>query len=932
MADEFYFLRQGDRTIKVPSRDYWKAVDKGWRQETPEEAGAREARAQYGEADAAAALAGAARGLSFGVSDILLRAAGVERETLAGLRDANPIASGVGEVGAVVGSIFMPELLVAKMGAAGNLLKGPRAISSLAAKTGARVEGTLLRTAAGEAGPSLARRALAKVAGHATAGVTEGAVFRAGHALSEEALGSPDLVASSLIAASLRGAASGAMYGGLIGGVVGPGLTLAAAGLQKVTQKVSGFAERRLGQVSEVLARRQTEIDNQIARQTARITKAREEAAAAQKAFADQKVSQAQFRARAEKLKRDIEEATRELDLARAAREGLSSQVVQEKELLSAVGLTPAKLRQLGKRKPKGWAREVLRELKREGSHPDGGAIVRGADSVETSVARLEEAIKVRGKAVEGINKQIQGSPQYGELDEVFSPSVYLGELEKRLSQATGLPAQRAYARQLKREMKSFKRFTEENSPLALSDLWKRRASYRSTWERAATEGTEGAANREIYRLLDDHYKKAVEAVATPEQAAALVRANEAYAKIADLRSGVRDADIGALSASAKAAAKAESAAVKEHGAKLRELTSAQRKVDQEARRVERALRQAKNKGVRAERTAQDATTRIDEIRARPVTASIPRDPLGAAIGGGIGGAVGAGVGGLAGGGLGAMAGGIAGRSLGYMVGGTLTGGTAAARTVGVLNTLQKITINTSRLIDTSIDRFLKNIPRRQLPATISIWRKLTGERDEQKAARKLINDVALMKSDPVHLTARLSNVMGPVSEQAPKVGQAWAATMARSIEFAFNILPKPPQHLVPTTWEIPQGDLDRVGRRLAAIFDPMSVPEALEAGTLTSEQVRALKGVHPGFYNTLVAQALETIHTRGIELSAEQRNVLSILLDAPVDPVYSARTARFTQQMFAHSRKVSAFNTSTKPVQKLPDQGSQSQRLEHLS
>lgn len=130
---------------------------------------------------AIAGLEGVARGATLGGSDVLERSVGVPRSSIAGRKEANPWTSGVGDV----------------VGGAGLLaLTGPAALAGAEAVAG---------------GAGLGASLLAS-------GV-EGAAFGAGSAVSDAALGEPNLNAQKVLAQIGMGAALGVGVGGLSHGI-----------------------------------------------------------------------------------------------------------------------------------------------------------------------------------------------------------------------------------------------------------------------------------------------------------------------------------------------------------------------------------------------------------------------------------------------------------------------------------------------------------------------------------------------------------------------------------------------------------------------------------------------------------------------------------------------------------------------------------------
>jgi hypothetical protein len=187
-----------------------------------------------------AGVEGAARGVSFGLSDVALKEAGLG-EGMAERQQYNPIASTGGEVVGTVGGLFLPGGAAAKgAGAAGKAARvataAPRALARSAEALGAATTRKL--------GGGLAAKAL----GAGTAAATEGAAYGAAQVISQAALQDQELTAEMLLAGVLEGAAMGAVLGG---GLSVTGSALGAAG-RKVRDKLGGkslreFAEQEAG-------------------------------------------------------------------------------------------------------------------------------------------------------------------------------------------------------------------------------------------------------------------------------------------------------------------------------------------------------------------------------------------------------------------------------------------------------------------------------------------------------------------------------------------------------------------------------------------------------------------------------------------------------------------------------------------------------------
>jgi hypothetical protein len=184
---------------------------------------------------ALATAAGAARGLTLGASDAVLSGLGGDdtRRALQGLREANPIASGVGEVAGAAAPVILSggTSAAAQAGVKGAGL-GAKALAGTA--TAVRTAGVAPRAAAaaggiaergvarglqalGYEGGSVASRAAAGAAKTAAAGLTEGAIYGGAQAANDAVLNGDAITAEKIVA----GMGRGALFGGAVGGVLG---------------------------------------------------------------------------------------------------------------------------------------------------------------------------------------------------------------------------------------------------------------------------------------------------------------------------------------------------------------------------------------------------------------------------------------------------------------------------------------------------------------------------------------------------------------------------------------------------------------------------------------------------------------------------------------------------------------------------------------
>jgi hypothetical protein len=202
--DVFTIINPEDNGVyEVDGASLRDVLNSGAILETAPEKKHRELQEKYGSVGgmAASAAAGAARGLTFGASDVVGAAVGLG-ETLEGLKTTNPGSSIMGEIGGIV----VPTLLTGGTGivakGAQGALKGVKAVSSISAKAGERIAAKIGL----EAGEGIAGK-IAGAAPKVLGSAIEGATYGLGQSVSEASLGEPTNIAENLLIGGAFGSA-----------------------------------------------------------------------------------------------------------------------------------------------------------------------------------------------------------------------------------------------------------------------------------------------------------------------------------------------------------------------------------------------------------------------------------------------------------------------------------------------------------------------------------------------------------------------------------------------------------------------------------------------------------------------------------------------------------------------------------------------------
>jgi hypothetical protein len=216
---------------EVDPQDVSGVLSAGYRLAGDTEAQRYDDELTYGDQDVRTFAEGAARGATFGLSDLAFEALGVSKEDLAKRQAVNDTAATIGEVTGVIA----PALLTggSSLLAKGGLSTAAKVATATPAGLVARLGGTAAAAVEGaEAATALGRAAQAARAA-AAAGAIEGGLYGAAKQVNEDFLADEEITASRALLGGLLGSATGAAGGALFGGLSSLGTELYASAKNK---------------------------------------------------------------------------------------------------------------------------------------------------------------------------------------------------------------------------------------------------------------------------------------------------------------------------------------------------------------------------------------------------------------------------------------------------------------------------------------------------------------------------------------------------------------------------------------------------------------------------------------------------------------------------------------------------------------------------
>lgn len=193
--------------------------------------------------------------------------------------------------------------------------------------------------------------------------------------------------------------------------------------------------------------------------------------------------------------------------------------------------------------------------------------------------------------------------------------------------------------------------------------------------------------------------------------------------------------------------------------------------------------------------------------------------------------------------------------------------------------------------------------------------------RSAYKAREKEIRSQTMLGPEGMEMTPKARQELGarlaPLAALSPKLADMAETTAARRLSFLAEKLPKRPgmgMQVGPDTWQPSDFQMSQFARYVSATEDPDAIIERMNDGSLTTEDVEALREVYPEIYAGIVEELQQQLPTLRQNLPYEKRLMLSIMFGVPVDPAMEPSTLQLLQGNFANEPNTEGGMTAAKP------------------
>jgi hypothetical protein len=183
----------------------------------------------------------------------------------------------------------------------------------------------------------------------------------------------------------------------------------------------------------------------------------------------------------------------------------------------------------------------------------------------------------------------------------------------------------------------------------------------------------------------------------------------------------------------------------------------------------------------------------------------------------------------------------------------------------------------------------------------------LTNIQKESRERRKERYDQAVKAASelsvPENMAAQLEGIGGGMTD-VPQLKLAIAMRVQAATQYLHSQIPKDPlaghQLSGKSPWRPSDQQQATFLRKLEAVNNPVAVIESIPSGTVTPDQIDAIRTVHPEIYAELQKTMMNAIMEAGDKMPYERRLLIGNLLQIPADYALNPKFIAQMQQPFA--------------------------------
>lgn len=233
---------------------------------------------------------------------------------------------------------------------------------------------------------------------------------------------------------------------------------------------------------------------------------------------------------------------------------------------------------------------------------------------------------------------------------------------------------------------------------------------------------------------------------------------------------------------------------------------------------------------------------------------------------------------------------GATGAAHGVMMG----GGTSVRRMMNTLTEIERLSNKGAKLLNRSMKATVEGLTSERLRKVgVVTMANRKSEREEKSSARKnfkqLSKSLAEYSSNPQLIADNLDSAMGNLSG-IPAIKQSMAMKMSVATQYLAKHIPKDPMagrylNANQSNWEPSDSELYRFNRRVAVVHDPKVAIAKIADGSVTPEEIDALRSVYPEIFEKLKADVTSAVIEKGDKIPYDKRITIGTIFGVPTDP-----------------------------------------------
>lgn len=280
------------------------------------------------------------------------------------------------------------------------------------------------------------------------------------------------------------------------------------------------------------------------------------------------------------------------------------------------------------------------------------------------------------------------------------------------------------------------------------------------------------------------------------------------------------------------------------------------------------------------------------------------------------------------------------------LIGGTIAGlpGVVAGAALGAVVTrgqrvahkamLQRAAAEIERVTGVTVTNFFKGKPigGAATPASTSF---LKGVGGSKATFERSVEAIKAAVADPAKLGRTVTAALGGLGDTAPGVAMQVTQAMMRGVSYLADHIPDGMKAdlEVAAPWEeapvYSQSEMYAWARRAAAVNDPMTMLRHMQDGTVSDEEVDAVRAVYPDLYEKIGQAIMMEMARAKKPLPRQQRLALSIVYGMPADRSMTPEVLGYLQMVPAGRAGSRSSGPLKVPMLKISNTRSQYARTE---